>query len=112
MLGRPARAPPISTALKCPSPPRPSVRKIQERGQRHRQLSGMPFATGFVPPCIPTRTVRPPAGPDWVHEIKHDGTATKGRRSKNAAMRNRSICLGLLSYIIRFIQNAINLRSA
>jgi hypothetical protein len=31
---------------------------------------------------------------------------------QNAAMRNRSICLGLVSYIIRFIQNAVNLRSA
>jgi hypothetical protein len=28
---------------------------------------------GFVAPCIPTRAVKPPVGPDWVHEIKHDG---------------------------------------
>jgi ATP-dependent DNA ligase len=28
---------------------------------------------GFVEPCIPTRAVKPPGGPDWVHEIKHDG---------------------------------------
>jgi ATP-dependent DNA ligase len=28
---------------------------------------------GFVDPCIPTRALRPPVGPDWVHEIKHDG---------------------------------------
>jgi bifunctional non-homologous end joining protein LigD len=27
----------------------------------------------FVPPCIPTRAAKPPAGPDWVHEVKHDG---------------------------------------
>jgi len=27
----------------------------------------------FVPPCIPTAAVKPPAGPDWVHKIKHDG---------------------------------------
>jgi hypothetical protein len=27
----------------------------------------------FVMPCIPTRAVKPPAGPGWVHEIKHDG---------------------------------------
>jgi ATP-dependent DNA ligase len=27
---------------------------------------------GFVEPCIPTRAAKPPAGPDWVHEIKHD----------------------------------------
>jgi bifunctional non-homologous end joining protein LigD len=28
---------------------------------------------GFVEPCIPTVAHRPPSGPDWVHEIKHDG---------------------------------------
>jgi ATP-dependent DNA ligase len=28
---------------------------------------------GFIAPCIPTRASKPPAGPDWVHEIKHDG---------------------------------------
>jgi bifunctional non-homologous end joining protein LigD len=24
-------------------------------------------------PCIPTRGTKVPAGPDWLHEIKHDG---------------------------------------
>ena len=24
-------------------------------------------------PCIPTRATKVPAGPDWIHEIKHDG---------------------------------------
>jgi bifunctional non-homologous end joining protein LigD len=28
---------------------------------------------GFVTPCNPTRATKPPSGPDWVHEIKHDG---------------------------------------
>jgi hypothetical protein len=28
---------------------------------------------GFIVPCIPTRADKSPAGPDWVHEIKHDG---------------------------------------
>jgi bifunctional non-homologous end joining protein LigD len=23
--------------------------------------------------CLPTRAAAPPAGPDWLHEIKHDG---------------------------------------
>jgi len=27
---------------------------------------------GFVDPCIPTLAAKPPFGPDWVHEIKHD----------------------------------------
>jgi bifunctional non-homologous end joining protein LigD len=28
---------------------------------------------GFVDPCIPTLAAKPPIGPDWVHEVKHDG---------------------------------------
>jgi ATP-dependent DNA ligase len=35
---------------------------------------------GFVPPCIPSRAHKPPAGPDWVHEIKHDGYRLQVRR--------------------------------
>jgi ATP-dependent DNA ligase len=30
-------------------------------------------ADGYVAPCIPTLAAKPPLGPDWVHEIKHDG---------------------------------------
>jgi ATP-dependent DNA ligase len=30
-------------------------------------------ADGFVDPCIPTLADKPPSGPGWVHEIKHDG---------------------------------------
>ena len=33
----------------------------------------MPRPDGYIPPCIPTRAPKPPAGPGWVHEIKHDG---------------------------------------
>ena len=28
---------------------------------------------GFIRPCEPTLTERPPAGPGWLHEVKHDG---------------------------------------
>ena len=28
---------------------------------------------GFIEPCIPIFAKRPPAGPQWIHEIKHDG---------------------------------------
>jgi bifunctional non-homologous end joining protein LigD len=34
----------------------------------------------FIPPCIPTCAAKPPAGPDWVHEIKHDGYRLQVRR--------------------------------
>ena len=29
--------------------------------------------SAFVSPCLPTVAERPPSGPGWVHEIKHDG---------------------------------------
>jgi bifunctional non-homologous end joining protein LigD len=44
------------------------------------------LTSGFVPPCIPTRALKPPAGPDWVHEIKHDGYRLIVRR-EGAAVR-------------------------
>jgi bifunctional non-homologous end joining protein LigD len=47
-------------------------------------VQGMPLATGFVPPCIPTRAAKAPAGPDWVHEIKHDGYRLQVRREGDA----------------------------
>jgi len=28
---------------------------------------------GFIIPAQPVMASRPPSGPDWVHEIKHDG---------------------------------------
>jgi bifunctional non-homologous end joining protein LigD len=28
---------------------------------------------GFIEPCLPTTAARPPSGPQWLHEIKHDG---------------------------------------
>jgi bifunctional non-homologous end joining protein LigD len=39
---------------------------------------------GFVPPCIPTRAYKVPVGPDWVHEIKHDGYRLQVRRDGDA----------------------------
>jgi bifunctional non-homologous end joining protein LigD len=41
----------------------------------------MPFRSdGYIPPCIPTRAYKVPAGVDWVHEIKHDGYRLQVRR--------------------------------
>ena len=31
-------------------------------------------------PCQPSKAVRPPSGPLWVHEIKHDGYRLMVRR--------------------------------
>jgi bifunctional non-homologous end joining protein LigD len=40
--------------------------------------------SGFIPPCIPTRAIKPPAGTDWVHEVKHDGYRLQVRREGGA----------------------------
>jgi ATP-dependent DNA ligase len=49
-----------------------------------RASSSVPRADGFVAPCIPSRAPKPPAGPDWVHEIKHDGYRLMVRREGDA----------------------------
>src|SRR3954463_5080882 len=28
---------------------------------------------GYIEPCLPSSAEKPPTGPDWWHEIKHDG---------------------------------------
>ena len=35
----------------------------------------------FIEPCLPTRSPQPPSGPEWVHEIKHDGFRVIARKS-------------------------------
>jgi bifunctional non-homologous end joining protein LigD len=35
---------------------------------------------GYIPPCLPTLAIKPPSGPEWVHEIKHDGYRLQVRR--------------------------------
>jgi ATP-dependent DNA ligase len=36
--------------------------------------------SGFIEPCQPSKLARPPSGPLWVHEIKHDGYRLMVRR--------------------------------
>jgi hypothetical protein len=45
-------------------------------------------------PCLPRPVQHPPAGPGWIHEIKHDGFRIMAHR------RGRSI--RLLTLIMRF----------
>jgi hypothetical protein len=35
---------------------------------------------GFIEPCLPSAAKVPPSGPDWIHEIKHDGFRIMARR--------------------------------
>jgi hypothetical protein len=41
-------------------------------------------ADGFFDPCVPTLAAKPPWGPDWIHEIKHDGYRLIVRRDGEA----------------------------
>jgi ATP-dependent DNA ligase len=34
----------------------------------------------FIKPCLPSPAARPPSGPGWLHEIKHDGFRLMVRR--------------------------------
>jgi bifunctional non-homologous end joining protein LigD len=36
---------------------------------------------GFIEPCQPSAAHKPPSGPDWIHEIKHDGYRMMGWRA-------------------------------
>jgi len=36
---------------------------------------------GFVEPCLPSSAERPPGGPGWWHEIKHDGFRIIARKN-------------------------------
>ena len=43
----------------------------------------------FIDPCIPTLAAKPPSGPGWVHEIKHDGYRLIARRDGAAVLLNK-----------------------
>jgi bifunctional non-homologous end joining protein LigD len=36
--------------------------------------------SGFIEPCLPSKTAKLPSGPLWLHEIKHDGYRLMVRR--------------------------------
>jgi ATP-dependent DNA ligase len=37
---------------------------------------------GFIEPCLPSPAKVAPSGPDWIHEIKHDGFRLMARRDE------------------------------
>ena len=52
-------------------------------------------AAGFIEPCLPSPAKSPPAGPNWLHEIKHDGFRIMARRDAKGVRlysRNGKIC--------------------
>jgi bifunctional non-homologous end joining protein LigD len=43
-------------------------------------MSQRTYPSGFIEPCLPSPADKPPSGPDWIHEIKHDGYRLMARR--------------------------------
>ena len=43
-------------------------------------LRTRPAPSGFIEPCLPSTAAKPPSGPGWIHEIKHDGYRLMVRR--------------------------------
>jgi ATP-dependent DNA ligase len=50
--------------------PSPYIRRMLWRERNGRPKSVPP---GFIHPCRPTLASKPPVGPGWAHELKHDG---------------------------------------
>ena len=45
-----------------------------------RMLLVRTLPAGFIAPCLPMTAPRPPSGPLWLHEIKHDGFRVIARK--------------------------------
>jgi bifunctional non-homologous end joining protein LigD len=43
-------------------------------------MTRMLLPTRFIEACLPSTAERPPIGPSWIHEIKHDGYRPMARR--------------------------------
>ena len=46
----------------------------------HLRLRTRPAPSAFIEPCLPSPAIRPPAGDNWIYEIKHDGYRLMARR--------------------------------
>ena len=75
-------------------------------------MSLRPLATGFIAPCLPTKTDKLPSGGLWLHEIKHDGFRIIARK-KGAQVRlySRPASLGSLPRWRLPTSSAIRLRT-
>jgi ATP-dependent DNA ligase len=41
---------------------------------------GNVLRTHLIEPCLPSPAKKPPSGPGWLHEIKHDGFRLMARQ--------------------------------
>jgi ATP-dependent DNA ligase len=68
--------------------------------------------SGFIEPCLPTKVARPPSGPLWVHEIKHDGYRLMVRRDAHrvfTAAQNWSVTAAVSSVTFQSFVSAFSL---
>src|SRR5262245_42068980 len=47
--------------------------RLDPMGPFMLRMRSRPMPLGFIEPCLPTVASKPPSGPGWLHEIKHDG---------------------------------------
>ena len=50
----------------------------------------------FIEPCLPSPAPKPPAGSNWIHEIKHDGFRLMARRDLRASITRQGTLVGPL----------------
>ena len=60
--------------------PLPSLARLNLWLAAHPPAMVVRRPSGFIEPCLPSKAARPPSGPLWVHEIKHDGYRLMVRR--------------------------------
>jgi bifunctional non-homologous end joining protein LigD len=71
----------------------------------------MPLPPGFVPPCLPTKALRPPTGELWLHEIKHDGFRVIARKDGDRVRLYSRPGNDLTSRFPRIVEAMTRLRS-
>ncbi len=76
----------LRTVLRAPSPDGgrpPSRQRSAEHGYDGAASADQDCrsqAVSRIEPCLPRPAAKPPAGRDWIHEIKHDGFRIMARR--------------------------------
>ena len=76
-------SPSRATVMSCASSTRSGDARaglIHHDGPRRYPPMIVRRPSGFIEPCLPSKVTRPPSGPLWVHEIKHDGYRLMVRR--------------------------------
>jgi bifunctional non-homologous end joining protein LigD len=73
-----ARTAQIAQPRLAPPSANPTYRGMLWRTPSARFWRNLP--AGFIQPCQPTLVANPPAGPGWLHEMKHDGFRTLARK--------------------------------